>query len=159
MSNSEAPGQRGVLQMRTVLVPRGPAAAVVLSDEQVQALGAGTKTPPVRVTVNGHTFPGRVGRMKGENLVGFTKAVRTACGVQAGDEITVEVALDEEPRTVEVPPDLAAALDAEPGARAAFAALSYTDRKELARSVAEAKRPETRARRVEAALARVRPGG
>lgn len=147
-----------MLTLRTVLVPRGPAAGVILTDEQVQALGGTAKTPPVRVTVNGHTFRGRIGRMKGENLIGFSKAVRAECGVESGDEVTVEVALDEAPRTVDVPPELAAALEGDSDARAAFDALSYTDRKELARGVAEAKRPETRQRRIEAVLARVRPG-
>src|SRR5579859_5165754 len=103
----------------TTLQPRGPAAAIILTDEQVQQLGTTAKTPPVRVTVNGYTFAGRVGRMGGENLIGFSKAVREACGgVQAGDEVEVEIELDEGPREVEVPPALAAALDAEPALRA-----------------------------------------
>ena len=147
------------MHIRTTLASRGPAAAVILTDEQVQALGASTKTPPVRVTLNGHTFAGRVGRMGGENLIGFSKAVRQACGdVKAGDEVEVEIVLDDAPREVEVPPALAAALDAEPELRARFDALAYTHRKELARSVAEAKREETRERRVAEALSRLRAG-
>jgi len=142
-----------------MLEARGPAAAVVLTDEQVRALGTEAKTPPVRVTVNGYTFAGRVGRMGGENLIGFSKAVREACGgVQAGDEVEVEIELDEGPREVEVPPALAAALDAEPALRAKFDALAYTHRKEFARAVAEAKREDTRERRVADTLTRLREG-
>jgi hypothetical protein len=145
------------MRLQTTLQPRGPAAAIVLSDEQVQALGTTAKTPPIRVTINGHTFAGRVGRMGGENLVGLSKAVREACGgVQAGDEVEVEIVLDEAPREVEVPPALAAALETEPGLRARFDALAYTHRKEMARSVAEAKREETRERRVADILSRLR---
>ncbi|HLJ03157.1 MAG TPA: YdeI/OmpD-associated family protein [Solirubrobacteraceae bacterium] len=146
------------MRITTTLQPRGPAAAVVLTDEQVQTLGAATKTPPVSVTVNGHTFAGRVGRMGGENLIGFSKAVREACGVKAGDKVEVEIVLDEGPREVELPPALASALDAEPELRARYESLAYTHRKELARSVSEAKREETRERRLAEALSRLREG-
>jgi hypothetical protein len=145
------------MKIRTTLQPRGPAAAVILTDEQVQALGTIAKTPPVRVTLNGHTFAGRVGRMGGENLIGFSKAVRKACGdVKAGDKVDVEIVLDDAPREVEMPPALAAALAAEPELRTRFEGLAYTHRKEFARSVAEAKREETRDRRVADILTRLR---
>ena len=62
---------------------RGAAAALILDDAQLAAIGGGRKTPPVRVTVNGHTFNGRIARMGGETLLGFNKAVRAACGVDA----------------------------------------------------------------------------
>jgi hypothetical protein len=150
-----APEASGSLRLRTVLEPRGPAAAVVLSDDQVRALAGDRRTPPVRVTVNGHTFRGRVGRRGTEALVGFSKAERAACGVEAGDTIDVELVLDDEPRTVELPAALAAALADDPTAKAAFEALSYTRRKELARGIAEAKRAETRERRLADALARL----
>ncbi|MFW0793784.1 YdeI/OmpD-associated family protein [Gordonia sp. CPCC 205515] len=144
------------LRLTTVLEPRGPAAAVILTDEQVASFGAG-KTLPVAVTVNGIRVQGRIARMGGENLIGFSKAARTTLGVAAGDTIEIEIALDDAPREVEIPPALAEALAAEPGAQAAFEKLSYTRRKEFARSVADAKKEETRTRRIEAVLAAVRP--
>jgi len=147
------PAGTGSLRLRAALEPRGPAAALILTDEQVRAIGGERKAPPVRVTVNGHTFRGRVGRRGSEALVGFSKAQRAACGVEPGDTIDVALTLDEEERTVEVPAALAAVLAGEPDARAAFESLSYTRRKELARSIADAKRPETRERRLGAALA------
>lgn len=139
------------LQLTTRLEPRGPAAAVLLTDEQVAGLGAG-KTPAVRFTVNGTTVDGRIGRMGGENLLGFNKAVRDKLGVAAGDEITVTIALAAGPPPVDLPADLAAALDADPALRAAFDALAPSHRKEHARSVADAKRPETRQRRIAAVV-------
>lgn len=155
-----APGSEPGTPMliRAELVARGPAAAVILTDEQVEAIGRGRKTAPVRVTVHGRVFSGRIGRMGGENLLGFSKAARATCGVEIGQQIEVEIALDEAPREVEIPAELQAALERTPGARSAFDRLSYTNRKELARRVAEAKRPETRERRVRQVLASLQTG-
>ncbi|WP_299569050.1 YdeI/OmpD-associated family protein [uncultured Williamsia sp.] len=143
------------LRLTVELQKRGPAAAIVLSDDQVASLGS-TKTPAVRFTINGQTVEGRVGRMGGENLLGLNKAVRTQLGVEAGDTVDVVIEPDAAPREVTVPDDLAAALDSEPGLRAAFDALAPSRRKEHARSVADAKKPETRERRIAAVLAAVR---
>lgn len=146
------------LRLTTTLQPRGPAAAVVLSDEQIATLADGAKTPAVTVTVNGtYTFDGRVGRMGGENLVGFNKATRTAAGVEAGDTIEVEIAVSTTPPTIEVPDDLAAAM-ASTGVADRFAALAPSHRKEYVRWITEAKKPETRARRVVEAVARISEG-
>lgn len=146
------------LRLRTTLEPRGPAAAVVLSDAQVEALAGGPKTPAVTVTVNGrYTFAGRVGRMGGENLVGLNKAHRTAAGVEPGDVVDVVIVADGAPRDVAVPADLAGALR-DGGAAASFDALAPSHRKEYVRWVEEAKKPETRAKRVADAVARIREG-
>ncbi len=148
--------QPDALQLRTTLQPRGPAAAIILDDAQVAAIGRGARTPPVLVTVNGHTFRGRIGSMGGESLIGFNRGVREKCGVQPGDVIDAVIALDDQPREVELPPPLADALAADGAARAAFEALSYTNRKEMARAIATAKKPETRERRLAAALEQLR---
>jgi hypothetical protein len=92
----------------------------------------------------------------GTHCLGFRKDQRADAGVEIGDVVTVELALDEEERLVEVPPDLAAALESERRLEAAFEALSYTRRKELAASVASAKGADTRARRLAAALEELR---
>jgi hypothetical protein len=148
----------GSIKLTTTLQPRGPAAAVVLDDEQVAAVGEGARRFPVVATVNGYTWRGAVARMGGENLLGLNKAIRAAAGVQAGDTVQVEVALDAEERTVEVPEALTAALDADPTARAAFDGLAYSHRKEFARWIEEAKREETRDRRVVQALEMLHDG-
>jgi len=138
----------GSLTMTAELLPRGNACAVVLDDEQVAIVGEGAKRFPVIATVNGHTWRTSVVRMGGEYLVGLNREVREAAGVQAGDTIELELELDTKPREVEVPPALGAALAADNEARAAYEKLSYTHRKEYARWVADAKRDETRERRI-----------
>jgi hypothetical protein len=141
------------LRIHTVLVPFGPATAIELTDEQVTELGGG-KRAAVVVGIGGRTARVRLGVMDGKNLIGLSKAVRAELGVDIGDEVDATVDLDTAEREVEVPADLAAALDAA-GVRPAFDALTFTRRKELARGVAEAKRPDTRERRVVAAVEEV----
>lgn len=145
------------LHLRAVLEPRGPAGAVVLSDEQVASLGGG-KSPPVSVTVDGVTVVARVARMGGENLLGFSKKLRADLGVEIGQRIDVVIALDAQPRTVSVPPALAVALEQDPAAQAAFDALAFTHRKEFARWVDDAKREQTGDSRVEQSLQMLREG-
>lgn len=140
------------------MLARGPAAAVVLDDAQVAEIGEGAKRFPVVATVNGHTWRTSVARMGGEFLVGLNREVRTAAGAEAGDEVDVTLELDTAPREVELPEDLAAALASDPAAKAAFEGMSFTHRKEYARWITEAKREETRSRRVEQALERLREG-
>lgn len=148
----------GSVKLTTVLMKRGPAAAVVLDDAQVTAVGEGAKRFPVRATVNGYTWRTTVTRMRGEFLLGLNREVRTAAGVDAGDQVEVVIELDTQPREVAVPDALASALAADDTARAAFDRLSFTDRKEYARWIEEAKRAETRERRVAQALERLREG-
>lgn len=135
------------LRLHTVLTGRGPAAAILLSDAQVASLGGG-KTFPVVVTIAGHTARLRVARMGGENMIGFNKAVRADLGLEIGQEVDAVIRVDAAERTVEVPAALAETLDTDPALRAAFDALSYSARKEHARTVAEAKQHETRDRRI-----------
>jgi len=142
------------LELTTTLEPHGPAAAVLLTDDQVEGLGGG-KTPPVRITVGGHTVAARIMRRGGQNLIGFSRAVREELGVEPGQAITINIELDDQPREIAVPDDLAAALDAEPSAREAFDRLAFTHRKEYVRWVEEAKKPETRERRVRETVERV----
>ena len=148
----------GAIQIRTTLQPRGPAAAVVLDDAQVAAVGEGAKRFPVVATVNGYAWRTSVARMGGEFLLGLNKAVRQGAGVEAGDEVDVTVELDTAPREVEVPEALAAALAADPQAEASFEQMAFSHRKEYARWVAEAKQQETRQRRVQQAIEMIRAG-
>ena len=150
-------GEEGVLHLHAVLEPRGPAGAVVLTDDQVATLGGG-KAPAVRVTVNGVSVPARVARMGGENLLGLSKKLRADLGVEIGQRLDVTIAADLQPRTVELPEALAAALAADPAAKAAFDVLAPSHRKEFARWVEDAKREETRRARVEQSLQLVREG-
>ncbi|WP_431790274.1 YdeI/OmpD-associated family protein [Microbacterium paraoxydans] len=135
------------LRVHTVLTGRGPAAAILLTDEQVASFGAG-KAFPVAVTIGGRTARLRLARMGGENMIGLSKAARADLGVEIDQEVDAVIRLDTAERTVEVPPALAAALDVDPVVRAAFDALSPSARKEHARAVAEAKQEATRERRI-----------
>lgn len=148
----------GSLTITGELEPHGPAAAFVLTEDQVQAVGEGAKRFPVRATINGQTLRLSVARMRGEYLLGLSKANREAAGVQSGDRVTFELELDAAPREVTVPVALAQALAADPGARQAFDGLAFTHRKEFARWIEEAKRDETRERRVATAVEMLHAG-
>lgn len=125
--------------------------AFELSDAEVATLG-GSKRPPVVLTVNGVSIRARVAPMGGCNLIGITKANRAVLGLEAGTTYAIEVTLDTAERTVEVPADLTAAFADQPELRAAWDAWSFTRRREAAASITEAKRPETRAKRLAVTL-------
>ena len=122
--------------------------------EAVAALGTG-KRPKVTVSLNGYTYRTTVAAYGDVFMLPLSAEHRAAAGVKAGDEVEVTIELDLAPRTVEVPADLAAALAAQPGATAAFDALSYTMRKEYVRQVEEAKALETRHRRIAGIVAKL----
>jgi Bacteriocin-protection, YdeI or OmpD-Associated/Domain of unknown function (DUF1905) len=115
--------------------------------EVIQELGT-SKKPPVKITLNGYTYRSTVAVMGGEFMVALNAENRTAAGVKGGDQVEITIELDAEPRTVEVPADLAAALSAKTGAMALFEALAFSKRKEFVRQVEDAKTPETRERRI-----------
>lgn len=118
----------------------------------------GRARPPLRVTVEGHTWRTTPGVYGGVAYIGLNKDVRAAAGVDAGDRVHVSMELDAEPRSVAVPPDLRNTLEADPEANAAFEKLSFTHRREYVEWIEEAKRPETRARRVAGTVDGVRQG-
>ena len=144
------------MRFEAVLETNGKTATgIEVPEDVVSALGAGLR-PPVRVTINGHTYRSTVARMGGRFLLPVSAENRTAAGAASGDRLSVEVELDDAPRTVEPPADLAAALDADPVAAAAWEKLAYSHRKEHVRALEEAKKPETRQRRLDKALAMLR---
>ena len=96
------------LSLHTTIGKRGPAAAIVLTDDQAAELGP-ARAAPVTVTIGATTRQLRLARMGGENLIGLSKAARAELGVDAGDEVDVVIRLDTAERTVDVPPALAAA--------------------------------------------------
>jgi hypothetical protein len=108
----------------------------------------GAARAPVTGTVNGTPFRTRLAVYGGVTYLGFPKPVREAAGIVTGDTLDIALDRDDAPREVEVPEALAAALAADPGARATYDALSFTHRNEYARWIAEAKREDTRQRRV-----------
>ena len=116
------------------------------------------KRPPVRVTVSRHTFRSTVAVYGDDFYLPLNAANRKAAGVAAGDAVDVTIELDEEPRVVSIPDDLAAALAADGGAAAAFRNLSYSHQREYVEWIDEAKRAETRARRIGGTVERLNAG-
>ena len=144
------------MRFRAVVEPPEPMRGLEIPPEVVESLGAG-KRPPVRITLNGHSWRSRVAIMRGRYLVGLSNANRQAAGVQIGETVTVDLELDTEPRRVVVPADLQAELEADPAAHAAWDRLAFSHKREHVRAIESAKKPETRRRRVESALAALRP--
>jgi Bacteriocin-protection, YdeI or OmpD-Associated/Domain of unknown function (DUF1905) len=116
----------------------------------------GRARPPVVVTLKGHSWRSTVSVYSGRFYLPVSRPNRDAARVKVGDAVTVKVELDEAPRTVEPPPELAAALRTDARARAAWERLSFSHRREHAEAIAGAKKPDTRARRVAKALTLLR---
>ena len=136
------------MRFRTTILQAGKTATgIEVPDEVVEALGSG-KRPAVKVTINGYTYRSTVAVVSGRYMVGVSAENRAGAGVAGGDEVDVDMELDTAPREVAVPPDLAAALDAEPAARRTFDGLSYSNRSWHVLQVTGAKTEETRQRRI-----------
>ena len=131
------------------------ATGIEIPTEIIEALGT-SKRPPVTITINGYTYRTTAVRMGGRFLVPLAAENREAAGVAAGDEVVVDIENDTAPREVDLPADLAAAMD--DAVRATYDGLSFTHRKEWVRWVEEAKKPETRAARIEKTVAGLREG-
>ena len=112
----------------------------------------GKARAPVKVTVNGYTFRSTIAAMGGVVAIPFRKSHREAAGLEGHETLRVTIALDTAPREVTVPEDLRKALGAKASLLKRWDALSYTHRREHVEAIESAKRPETRARRIEAAV-------
>lgn len=142
------------VKVKQTLKPQGPATAIVLTDAQVEELGGG-KRAAVTVTIGKKTARLRLAVMGGKNMIGISKANREELGVAIGDTVEAVITLDGGERTVDVPDDVAQALS-KAKLRKAFDALAYSHRKEHLRAITEAKKPETRAKRIAAMLEMLR---
>jgi hypothetical protein len=116
----------------------------------------GKAKPKVLVTINDHTYRSTVAVYSGDYLLPVNAQNAKAAGVQAGDTVTVTIAEDTAPRVVELPGDLAEALQP---VRKQWDALSYSHQREYATWVEDAKKPETRARRIAQTVEKLRPVG
>jgi hypothetical protein len=142
------------VEFEATITQDGESIFIRVPPEVVAALDRG-KRPPVLVTLNGYAYRSTVAVYGGQSYLGLRREVREAAGVSPGQRLTVTLALDDQPRTVEVPDDLAAELERNPGAQSAFAHLSFTHQKEFVSWIQEAKRPETRQRRIAQVLERL----
>jgi bifunctional DNA-binding transcriptional regulator/antitoxin component of YhaV-PrlF toxin-antitoxin module len=123
----------------------------------IDELGS-TKRPKVRVTIAGYSFRTSVGSMGGRFMLPVNAEVRAAAGLAAGDDVDVDLELDTEPLGIVMPSDLAAALAGESEARRYFDGLTDSQRKWIVKPIEDAKKPETRQRRVEKTVAMLREG-
>jgi hypothetical protein len=124
---------------------------IEVPEEILEALGRGRRVKVV-ATVNGYKYRTSVSPAMGRILMPFSSGHRAASGISGGDEIDVELAPDDAPREVEVPADLAAALEGKPEARAFFDGLSFTNQRLYTLWIEDAKKLETRAGRVAKAV-------
>ena len=125
--------------------------------EVVEELGKG-KRPAVSVTINGHTYRSTIAPYTDAFMVPLSAENRGAAGVAAGDEVEVDIELDTAPREVTIPPDFAAALEAEPRARETFDRLSYSNKSWHVLQIEGAKTDETRQRRIAKSIDALREG-
>jgi antitoxin component of MazEF toxin-antitoxin module len=141
----------------TIRQSDGSATGIEIPEDVMVALGAGKK-PPIKLSVSGYAYRSTVATVDGKSMVGFSAAHRSASGLNGGDAVEVDIEVDNEPRTVEVPADLAAALAAEPRARETFDKLSNSMKGYHVSQVVDAKTPETRQRRIEKSISVLREG-
>ncbi|WP_116950003.1 YdeI/OmpD-associated family protein [Jiangella endophytica] len=127
------------------------ATGVPVPDHIVDGLGGGRR-PRVDVTLNGYAFQTSLGTMSGQVMIPVSAAVRSAAGVAAGDRLDVEIELATEPAPVAVPDDLRAALSDAPEAQAFFAGLTSSQQRGYTEWIEQAKKSETRQRRLEQAV-------
>jgi hypothetical protein len=140
------------MRFRSTLQLNGrTATGIPVPEKVVEGLGSG-KRPPVRVTINGHTYRSTVATMGGQFMLGVSAEIRENAGVAAGDEVDVDIELDTEPREVIVPPDFAEALDRDADTRRFFEGLSYSKKQQFVLPVEQAKTAETRQRRIAKAI-------
>jgi len=146
------------MRFRSTLEAAGKTAAGFHVPPEVMAALAGGGRPKVRVTIGGHTWRTSVGIVDGRSMIGIPAEHRGPAGVTPGDVMDVDVELDTEVREVIVPEDFAAALAPYPEARAFFDSRNYSERRWFVLGIEDARTPETRARRIEKAVERLREG-
>jgi len=140
----------------TILASGKTATGIEVPAEIVERFGS--RRPKVRATINGYTYRTSIGSMGGRFMLPVSAEVRGSAGVAAGDPVSVELEPDTEAREVAVPPDFARALSRDTAAKRFFDGLSYSQKRWFVDGIEAAKKPETRQRRIEAAVTRLHSG-
>ena len=135
----------------TTILGFGNNTGIEVPDQNIAELGK-SKRPPVTVQIGSYSYKSTVGIMGGKTLISLPKVHREAAGLKAGDKVMVVLVLDDGIRTVDVPPELADRLSQNKAAKDIFDNLAYSHRKEYARWISEAKKPETREKRLDKAI-------
>jgi lincosamide nucleotidyltransferase A/C/D/E len=143
---------------RAVIENAGDGGAFVTVPFDVEQV-FGKKRPKIKATIDGEPYRGSLVRMGGPcHLLLVLKEIRAKIGKSFGDEVTVVVEEDSEPREVEIPPDLRQALADDPAAQSFFAQLSYTHQREYVLWIEEARQAQTRLKRIGRAVAMLKQG-
>ena len=121
---------------------------IVVPEEVVAAFDRGKRVPVVVTIDGGYQYRNTIASMGGQFLISFNAETRKLTGRGAGDEVEVRLDVDDAPRVVEVPADLAVELAKDAEAKAAWEQMSYSRQRGHAESITGAKTDETRARRV-----------
>ena len=135
---------------RAKIVREGSMCFIPLTFDPKQVFGKARA--PVKVTLNGYTYRSTIAAMGGPACVPLRKSNREAAGLEGGETVTVRLDLDTDKREVTPPTDFLRALKAMPGALHRWRGLGYTHQREHVEAIEEAKKPETRARRIAAAM-------
>ncbi|MEP7322205.1 MAG: YdeI/OmpD-associated family protein [Saprospiraceae bacterium] len=139
------------MKFKTKIVQSGNNTGIHVPDEIIEKMGAGKK-PPVVITLKKYTYRNTVAVMGGKYMVSLSAEHRTNAKVSGGEELEVNIDLDTEPRTVEVPQDLQKALNKNAIAKKNFDALSPSKKKYLVLDITSAKTEETKNKRIEKAM-------
>jgi hypothetical protein len=146
------------MRFQTVISQNGKnATGIRVPEDVLAALGPGRR-PPIRVTLNGHTYRTSVGSVGGVPMFSVSADVRKMAGVAGGDQVDVDVEADTEPREVAVPADFQAALSRDPDAGRFFDGLSYSHKSAYVSWIESAKKAETRERRIPDAITMLKDG-
>jgi hypothetical protein len=144
-------------RFRTEIKPSGGSAYIDLPfdvEKEFQTRGRVS----VKGSIAGCEFRSSISPRKGQWYLVINREMRAAAGVEPGQVVDVVIDRDDEPRVIEAPEDLAAAMATVPEAAARWETMSYSHRKQYVRWIEDAKRPETRARRIEAAVPMIAEG-
>jgi hypothetical protein len=111
---------------------------------------------PVRVTINGYSYRSTISAMGGTVCIPLRRSNREAAGLQGGETLAVQIALDTHKRVVTPPRDLIAALKAAPPAWERWRELSFSHQREFVEAITAARKADTRKRRIASAVKMVR---
>src|SRR5512143_2411557 len=128
-----------IIHFQAVIQDAGDGGAFVIIPFDVEKK-FGKKRVKIKAAIEGESYRGTLVRMGSpHHMLLVLKEIREKIGKDIGDEISVELQEDIEPRLVEIPPDLQQALDAAPRAQAKYNQLSYTHKKEYVRWITDAR--------------------
>jgi hypothetical protein len=136
------------LEFKTKLEGKGVSVAWLNAPFDVEKVFGTRARVPVRGTINGFPFRSSLMPMGGCHGMAINRSMREGAGVKAGDTVRVVMERDDAARIVAVPAILKRELAKSKAAQAAWKTHSYTNQKEMARSITEVKQEETRARRL-----------